>query len=376
MRAPRVGVVGGGVVGASAAFHLAKGGAHVVWFDEGHPGRATWAGAGIVSAETSAVEHPRLLSFFREAQEALRRLATSLGPERVGYGAMELLVVATPQDPPQAWEVRTAQLALRARQWDLGDDLREVSEKEARARFPLMGPMRGAWLSRRAARVDGRRLTDTLDRAAREMGAQRAAKADGLSLRGAKVDAVRCQGERVPVDAVVVAAGAWSRSLLQEVGVDLDVTPQRGQLVCLQWGQEAGGWAGVHALDGHYLLPWPEGQVTCGATREDDSGFSAHLTAGGQWEVLHHALSLAPRLAQAQVREWRVGLRPKSGDGLPYLGRVSSVEGLVVATGMGASGLLLGPYAGSLAAQLATGQAPEEDLAAFAPDRGVRPHSV
>ncbi len=56
-------------------------------------------------------------------------------------------------------------------------------------------------------------------------------------------------------------------------------------------------------------------------------------------------------------------------DGLPLLGRPSQLSGLIIATGMGRYGLTVGPYAGRLAAQLATGQPTDIDVAPFAPDR-------
>ena len=56
-------------------------------------------------------------------------------------------------------------------------------------------------------------------------------------------------------------------------------------------------------------------------------------------------------------------------DGLPSVGRPSGISGLVIATGLGRYGLTVGPYAGLLAATVATGQIPEADLTWFAPDR-------
>jgi D-amino-acid dehydrogenase len=69
--------------------------------------------------------------------------------------------------------------------------------------------------------------------------------------------------------------------------------------------------------------------------------------------------------------EVRVGFRPLSNDGLPLLGQVASVPGLVIATGLGPYGLTVGPYMGLLAAQLAIGQPTVHDLTAFKPDRSA-----
>jgi D-amino-acid dehydrogenase len=85
--------------------------------------------------------------------------------------------------------------------------------------------------------------------------------------------------------------------------------------------------------------------------------------------VLGRALAVAPGLAGATVAEVRVGLRPASADGLPVLGPVPGVDGVVVATGLGAGGLTVGPYVGRLAADLALGRTPPVDLSPYAPAR-------
>ena len=79
--------------------------------------------------------------------------------------------------------------------------------------------------------------------------------------------------------------------------------------------------------------------------------------------------SIAPGLADATVIETRVGLRPLSLDGLPYLGEAGDVPGLFVATGFGAAGLTMGPFVGEALAAAILGDPPLADLTPFAPGR-------
>jgi D-amino-acid dehydrogenase len=102
-----------------------------------------------------------------------------------------------------------------------------------------------------------------------------------------------------------------------------------------------------------------------GATRETGAGFDVRVTAGGLHEVLARALEVAPGLAAGTHLETRVGLRPAAAR--PLLGPAAGVAGLVVATGLGATGLTMGPLAGVTAAQVALGIKPEADLAPFRP---------
>jgi D-amino-acid dehydrogenase len=83
-------------------------------------------------------------------------------------------------------------------------------------------------------------------------------------------------------------------------------------------------------------------------------------------EVLGEALRVAPGLQDASLDEVRVGLRPASPDGRPMLGAAPGVDRLLLATGHGPSGLLLGPYSGKLIAEIVTGGAASADLAPFA----------
>ena len=86
-------------------------------------------------------------------------------------------------------------------------------------------------------------------------------------------------------------------------------------------------------------------------------------------EVLRETLRVMPGLARATLREVRVGLRPVSADDTPIIGRLPSHDNVIVATGHGANGLLLGPVTGAIVADLVRGTAPPIDLSPFSPAR-------
>jgi D-amino-acid dehydrogenase len=69
------------------------------------------------------------------------------------------------------------------------------------------------------------------------------------------------------------------------------------------------------------------------------------------------------------MAEVRVGFRPLSPDGVASLGAIDGLAGLVVATGLGAVGLTLGPYLGAIAGDIALGREPALDLTPYRPDR-------
>jgi D-amino-acid dehydrogenase len=170
---------------------------------------------------------------------------------------------------------------------------------------------------------------------------------------------------------VIVAAGAWSADLCRPLDLQLELEPQRGQILHLRVpnGHTETLPVIVPVLSDYYLLGFGDSRVVVGATRENGSGFDFRITAGGVSEVLQEGLRIAPGLKTATLTEIRVGFRPMTRDGLPLLGRPSSLSGLVIATGLGRYGLTVGPYAGLLAAMLAVGETPEISLARLEPDR-------
>jgi D-amino-acid dehydrogenase len=109
----------------------------------------------------------------------------------------------------------------------------------------------------------------------------------------------------------------------------------------------------VNTFAGQYVLGFPDRRVVTGATHEPEAGFDHRVTARGVSSVLEGALRIAPGLADGTVLETRVGFRPQSSDGYPILGRAPASDRVVLATGLGAWGLTLGPLVGQVAAEQA-----------------------
>jgi D-amino-acid dehydrogenase len=362
-------VVGGGLVGAATAYHLVRAGARTLLVDRADRGRATDAGAGILSPETSARGVARCFEFARRAFQFYPMLLEHLqadGVGETGYARCGLLLVASAEEECEAYEVARENIFSRRRSSSL-DELREVSGDEARRMFPALGRVFGALYHRNGARVDGRLLLRAVLAAAERRGLTIAGDSvEALEVHGGRVAGVRAGRAAFAAPRVAITGGAWSAALGDPLGVRIPVAPQRGQIVHLRMPDvETSTWPIVEGFRGHYLVPWPDHRVAAGATRETGSGFDPRLTTVGVHEVLDEALRVAPGLADWEIHEMRVGLRPLSGDGLPVLGEVPGVDGAYVATGHGPSGLQLGPYSGRLVADLMLGRAPEIDLFPF-----------
>ena len=365
-------VVGGGIVGMSTAYHLVCAGAQTLLIDRGDRGRATDAGAGIISPEM----HGRGAdAWFRFAVAAvdyyptlIERLQADHGSD-TGYARCGQLVVAVSEDEFAPFEdVRRLILGRQERYgFPRPDDLYEISGSAAQELFPLLVPVYGALYYRSAARVDGRLLNHALRQAAEQRGLTiQQANVEQLALQHGTVTGVVVAGEMLTAGKVIIAGGAWSQTFGTQLGITIPVAPQRGQIIHLGLpGTDTTAWPMLSAFRGHYMVAWPDSRVAVGATRETGSGFHPHTTVAGVQEVLSEALRVAPGLAQAEIREMRVGLRPLTIDTMPVLGPVPGVENVLLVTGHGPSGLTLGPYSGKVIAEIALGQTSTIDLSAF-----------
>ena len=371
-RLMRTVVVGAGIVGASTAFHLTQLAAEVYFIDNDAPGRATFAGAGIICPWLSQNRDPRYeeLSFaaVRYYPELVAKLAAA-GETGVTYDPVGGLVVANSTDQLDS--------VIERLQKHLEHGIKEVGQVRLlqaggpKELFPYLdAELVGVYLSG-AARVSGEAFRVALLNAALKAGARQLSGKAVLERSGNAVIGVRVDGDLLSADAVIVAAGAWSADLCRPLDLQLEVEPQRGQILHLRVSDKHTEALPVivPVLSDYYLLGFGDSRVIMGATRETGSGFDFRITAGGVAEVLQEGLRIAPGLKTATLTEIRVGFRPMTRDGLPLLGRPSRTTGLVVATGLGRYGLTVGPYVGLLAAMLAVGKTPEISVGWYNPDR-------
>lgn len=365
-------VIGGGVVGTSTAYHLVRGGARTLLVDRADAGRATFAGAGILSPETNSRDPEAWFNLAVEAANYYATLIPQLQTEQehdTGYAQCGAHVVAVSEDEVEPYEEARQRILARRERWGLPlpDELHVITSDEARSLFPALAPVHGAILNRRAPRVDGNQLNRALLTAAEGHGLSvRQAGADRLILEQGVVTGVVVGGETISAGVTAIAGGAWSEAFGEQLGVQIPVQPQRGQIIHLGLADtETATWPITTAFHGHYLVPWPDNRVVAGATRETGSGFRPHSTASGVHEVLGEAMRVAPGLAPAEVLETRIGLRPLTADTMPVLGDLPGWTGVYLATGHGPTGLTLGPLSGKLIAEMMLGGQPSKDISAF-----------
>jgi len=202
--------------------------------------------------------------------------------------------------------------------------------------------------------VENRKLAPALRKAAEKAGAivREHTPVKEISVSGGRADGIILQdGSKVAADVVVLAAGAWSRSI---GGLPSElrppVRPIKGQLIALRMDPSAPLINHVVWAPGLYLVPRRDGRLILGATVEEKA-FDTTLTAGGVLALLDAAWRTVPSIEELPIDEMWVGHRPGSRDDAPILGP-GPVAGLVYATGHHRNGILLAPVTADAIARL------------------------
>jgi glycine oxidase len=354
VKPPSVVVIGAGVIGLGIAWRLATRGASVAVFDQAAAGGgASHAAAGMLAACCEAEPgEDALVTLGRQSQALWPAFAAEL--EQVSGMDVALrregtLVVALTADDQARLN---HQLVF---QQQLGLPLQWMTAAETRRREPhLAGKLAGAVFSPEDTQVDNRELAAALRIAAEAAGAviHEHRGVSAVSARAGRVDGIiLADGTKVAADVVVLAAGAWSRSI---AGVPPElrppVRPIKGQMIALRMDAAAPLLNHVVWAPGAYLVPRRDGRLLIGATVEE-KGFDTSLTAGGMLTLLEAAWRVVPAVEELPIDEMWVGHRPGSRDDAPILGP-AAIEGLVYATGHHRNGILLTPVTADAIARL------------------------
>ncbi|MCQ4086573.1 FAD-binding oxidoreductase [Saccharibacillus sp. JS10] len=370
-------VVGSGILGASTAYHLATSSQseiEVTLIDAKHPGRATDAAAGIICPWLSQRRNQSWYRLAKAGAKYYAELTESLsqqGEHNTGYAKVGALSLH-----PDSAKIEQIYKRAEKRREDAPEigDIQILNAAEVQERFPLLNEEYQAVYVSGAARVDGRALRDAMVSAAVRNGVIVKEGQAKLDTSEGRITGVTIDGEHLPADEVVGCTGAWAKALFEPLGLEFDVTFQKGQILHLHTPAypSSGNLPVVIPPTDQYLLSFDDGKMVIGATHENDKSLSdIQVTAGGMQEVLSKGLALAPGLEEAKVEEVRVGFRPFTPGFLPIIGRVPGWDNLITANGLGASGLTMGPFLGRQLARLALDLQPELPLEDYAVEKAL-----
>ena len=352
----KIAVIGGGIVGSTASYYLAKAGHSVSVFDSG-TGQATAAAAGIICPWLSRRRNKKWYRLVSEGAAFYDKLLADLASDGLmtdAYARCGALILG--QSTKYIQEVHDRALERRE-QAPLIGSVAILKGAELKKIFPPLSNVEQALYVGGGARVDGRELTKTLLQATTRFGGSIQKGTVSLAKDNDGTLSVLTPDGPQRFDAVLLAAGAWLPQLLQPLGYTVDVRGQKGQLVVLQKEVRDPQTFPVIMPQGEIdLLPFGQGKTVIGASHENDKGYDLQPDTSVTDPMLVQALTWLPDLKEAAKMDIRVGTRAYTSDFSPFFGSVPGLQNCFAASGLGSSGLTSGPLIGYLLAELAQGK--------------------
>jgi sarcosine oxidase, subunit beta len=368
-----VGVIGAGIHGSSAAFHLASRGLKVAIFErEGPASGPTGRSSAICRAYyTNAF----LARCARDSIEMFRRYRDVTGGD-AEFRHTGLLFMHPPED---AGRVRDN--AARLDELDIAVDVLEPHEIAPRfPMFDLSGIGIAAW-ERDAGYADPAGATMGLFKGALARGAEPRLGHRVTDLRaeeGRAATVVTEDGGRTECRRVLIAAGPWTRGLALRVGVDLPLVVERHIVGVYRWGGARPAPAHGDLVGGYYFRPEGEELFLVGplhaGPRVDPDDFDPRT---GQRELEELALPVTRRLPElegASIHGGWASLYDVSPDWQPVIGEIA--PGIFVDAGTSGHGFKIAPELGRHVAGLVAGEVLDPAIEEFHPRRFDRGRSL
>ncbi|MDX3112453.1 MULTISPECIES: FAD-binding oxidoreductase [Streptomyces] len=360
-------VIGGGVMGAAIAYHLAAAGVRDVLLlerDALAAGSTSKAAGGVraqFSDELNIQLGARSLEAFGRFGE---EIGHDIGLHRVGY----LFLLSTPQ------EVASFEAGVRL-QNALGVPSRMIDPAEARRLSPLIRTdgLLAAAFSPDDGHCTPEAVVHGYAAAARRCGARilRHTEVTGIERRGAAITAVQTTLGPVATDTVICAAGAWSRAVGAMAGVDLPVQPLRRQIAVtepvpglppdLPMTIDFTSSLYFHAEGPGLLLGMSDPDERPGFATDTHDRWIPRLAAAMERR--------APALLDLRRTGGWAGLYEVTPDHNALIGEASTVSRFLYATGFSGHGFLQGPAVGEVVRDLYLGRVPFVDVAPLSADR-------
>jgi len=362
-------IIGGGVMGASTAYHLARGGAGNVVLLEKEPFfgvMSTGQCAGGIRHQFSSEINIRLsLESIAMLERFPQEMDQDAGLRFIGY-----YFLLTHEDDVAEFRKNVALQHL------LGVMTEWLEPDEIARRLPLVNVegVLAATVYARDGLCDPASLVQGYVTNARRLGARLFTDTQAVGVRTAsgRIQAVETNQGVIETPVVVNACGAWAPQIGHMVGVDIPIEPIRRQIVVTTPIPELPPDFPfvIFFRDSLYFHPEGEGILTGKSNPDETPGYK--LSVDPEWEMLHmdEAMVRMPLLRKAGLLSHWAGLYEVTPDAHPILGRIPTVEGFYLMAGFSGHGLMHGPVVGLLMAEeVVDGRAHTVDIDPFRYDR-------
>ena len=362
-------IIGGGVMGTSTAYHLARRGVKHVVLVEKEPFfgvMSTGQCAGGIRHQFSSEINIRLsLESIRMMERFPEEMGQDIDLRFIGY----FFLLTREEDVVEFRNNVTLQHSLGVMtEWLEPDDLA--------SRVPLMSldGVLAATVYERDGLVDPSSLVQGYVSNARRLGARLFEDAEAVDVQAAsgRIKAVETKQGVIETPVVVNACGAWAPQIGDMLGVDIPIQPVRRQIVVTTPISEMPPDFPfvIFFHESLYFHPEGEGILTGKSNPNETPGYK--LDVDPEWEMVHmdEAMARLPVLEKAGLLSHWAGLYEVTPDAHPILGRIPTMEGFYLMAGFSGHGLMHGPIVGSLMAEeILDGRAHTVNIDPFRYDR-------
>ena len=373
-------IIGGGVMGASAAYHLAHSGVKNIvllekeaFFGTGATGRC----AGGVRYQFSTEVNIKLSL---ESLPMLERFTEEIGQD-INYRPCGYLMIATNEKDATRFK-HNVEL-----QNSLGVQTQFLTDDEVRARLPQMNfdDARAGTFHHKDGLVDPNSVVAGYVSAAQKMGVHAITNAEvtGIRIRNNKVRAVETNHGLIETAMLLNAAGPWAGLIGQMAGVHIPILPLRRQMFTTNSLKEipANFPFVIDFGQSLYFHREGEGLLIGMSNQKEKPGFDQSVDEDFEFENLEAAIARMPLLEHASRASHWAGLYEVTPDAHPIFGGCD-VEGFLICTGFSGHGFMHGPVAGKLMSEyihngkFSTVDVSMLDLARFDEGRLIKEYNV
>lgn len=338
----KIAIIGGGIIGMTLANYLDPQKFDITVYDEGL-GQATKASAGIISpwlskrrnkkwyqlAREGAALFPKLVKDFQLTEDIYRQSGTVILRPAAALADLAHLAEERKQTAPEIGEITM------------------LSAVQTAKFLPLLKETPSLFISG-GGRLDGPAYLNHLQKRAETKGVTFCSQRAHFRQLNQGWEIVT-NSEKKSVDFLALTPGPHLKELLATLNLSVDIRPQKGQLLVFETPFTNSQQWPVAMLDGEAdLIPFNQGKILLGATHENEQAWDLEETVSAFQQLTS---GTAPFLKEAeqlfkQPMHYRVGTRAYTSDFAPFFGPLPEMPHLVVASGLGSSGLTTGPFIG------------------------------
>lgn len=363
-----VGIIGAGIHGASAAFHLASAAVPTVVFEKGSPASGPTGRSSAVCRSNYTNEF--LAGVARDSISMFESFAEITNGRDAGFRQTGFLFLHPESDIDQLEAV-----SPRLREQGIVNEVLTLDDLAADfPQFDLTGVGVGAWEPRSGYADPAGTTQGMFDRAV-ELGMTPRLDTEIVAIEqrpGGGAIVVAGDGSRTACERLLIAAGPWTKPLAAMVGADLPLVVERHIVATYGWGgAEELPFGFADLIGGYYQKPEGEGLYCLGPLPEgevvDPDDFDREITDTESIELAEAVIRRLPALADSDARGGWASLYDVSPDWQPVIGPIG--DGIFVDAGTSGHGFKLAPALGRYVADLVTGKPADPGLAQFDPSR-------